>query len=281
MTLGERLTALRNQHGLSQSELAEKLNVSRQSVSKWETDTSIPELDKLIQLSEQFDITLDALVKGETPQATKDVFGPTAAEPSAPEHPHSSGHTRTIIGVILLCFGALVWVILMVLGDVLSGLLFASPFLLCGAVCLIFRKNTGLWCVWVLFFAVNLYLRYATGITWRLTLLTLQYESSMNYVRLAFAWAELLCFLALFVITVLRFYKTPLSLSRRGIWLFVGGWLIFVLLFVPLRPDPQTIFSTLRYLLLDWFKFGLLTILVTTTLRLLKTLNRSGSKENG
>ena len=52
MTLGEKISALRNQHEMSQGDLAEKMNVSRQSISKWETDTSVPELEKLIQLSE-------------------------------------------------------------------------------------------------------------------------------------------------------------------------------------------------------------------------------------
>lgn len=68
MTLGEKISALRNQHEMSQGDLAEKMNVPRQSISKWETDTSVPELDKLIQLSEVFHITLDKLVKSDTLQ---------------------------------------------------------------------------------------------------------------------------------------------------------------------------------------------------------------------
>ena len=67
MTLGERLVRLRNQAGMSQDALAEKLGVSRQSVSKWETDASVPDLDKLVKLSEIFDRSLDELVKGEAP----------------------------------------------------------------------------------------------------------------------------------------------------------------------------------------------------------------------
>ena len=47
MTLGEHIQALRKDAGLSQEELGEKLGVARQSVSKWESDTTIPELDKL------------------------------------------------------------------------------------------------------------------------------------------------------------------------------------------------------------------------------------------
>lgn len=54
---------LRNQNGWSQEELAEKLNVSRQSVSKWETGTSIPDLDKIMLLSEIFGVTTDYLLK--------------------------------------------------------------------------------------------------------------------------------------------------------------------------------------------------------------------------
>ena len=68
MTLGERLTALRKNRGMSQDALAETLGVSRQSVSKWETDTSVPDLDKLVKLSDLFDISLDELVKGEKSQ---------------------------------------------------------------------------------------------------------------------------------------------------------------------------------------------------------------------
>ena len=51
MTLGERISALRTEKHMSQNELAEALNVSRQSISKWETDASVPELEKLIKLS--------------------------------------------------------------------------------------------------------------------------------------------------------------------------------------------------------------------------------------
>lgn len=69
MTLGERLARLRTQRGLSQDALAEALGVSRQSVSKWETDASIPELDKLVKLSDLFEISLDALVRGDAAPA--------------------------------------------------------------------------------------------------------------------------------------------------------------------------------------------------------------------
>ena len=52
MTLGESIVRLRKQKNWSQGDLADALEISRQSVSKWETDASIPELDKLLKLSE-------------------------------------------------------------------------------------------------------------------------------------------------------------------------------------------------------------------------------------
>lgn len=69
MTLGENIARLRAAKNRSQGELADALDVSRQSVSKWETDASVPELDRLVQLSELFNVSLDELVKGEAAKA--------------------------------------------------------------------------------------------------------------------------------------------------------------------------------------------------------------------
>ena len=64
MTLGQNIARLRTQKNLSQGDLADALEVSRQSVSKWETDASIPELDKLLRLAELFGVTTDYLLTG-------------------------------------------------------------------------------------------------------------------------------------------------------------------------------------------------------------------------
>ena len=64
MNFGLNLQNLRKKHNLSQEQLAEKLEVSRQAVSKWENGSSYPEMDKLIMLSELFNIDIDMLIKG-------------------------------------------------------------------------------------------------------------------------------------------------------------------------------------------------------------------------
>lgn len=63
MSLGENLQFLRKRNNITQEELAEKLEVSRQSVSKWESDASYPEMEKLIQLSQMFHCRIDDLIQ--------------------------------------------------------------------------------------------------------------------------------------------------------------------------------------------------------------------------
>ena len=75
MTLGQKIAILRNAMKLSQEQLAEKLEVSRQSVSKWESDKSMPEVNIILKLASEFNITLDDLLREEIPLA------PTYTEP--------------------------------------------------------------------------------------------------------------------------------------------------------------------------------------------------------
>jgi transcriptional regulator with XRE-family HTH domain len=70
MEFNNKLYQLRKQKGFSQEELANRLNVSRQTISKWEIGDSTPDLEKLVAISDLFDVSLDSLVKGkeEEPQ---------------------------------------------------------------------------------------------------------------------------------------------------------------------------------------------------------------------
>lgn len=70
MILAEKIMCLRKQRGLSQEELAEFLDVSRQSVSKWESASSIPDIQKIIKMSEIFQVTTDYLLKDELEEDT-------------------------------------------------------------------------------------------------------------------------------------------------------------------------------------------------------------------
>ena len=109
MTLGEKILALRTQKEMSQEDLAAALEVSRQSVSKWETDQSVPDLDKIIRLADLFGVTVDQLVReGERPEPP---------EPPEPQvvyvaegrrgltGPQKLGVCLEVLGAILLLLG--------------------------------------------------------------------------------------------------------------------------------------------------------------------------------
>ena len=63
MSLGEKLSKLRKEYNYTQEQLADILGVSRQSISKWESDIAYPETDKLIELGKLFDCSMDYLLK--------------------------------------------------------------------------------------------------------------------------------------------------------------------------------------------------------------------------
>lgn len=73
MEFHNKLYNLRKQKGLSQEELANRLNVSRQTISKWEVGDSTPEMEKLIAISDLFGISLDELVMDKAPVKTEEV----------------------------------------------------------------------------------------------------------------------------------------------------------------------------------------------------------------
>lgn len=149
MSLGTNISRLRAEKRLSQGDLAEVLEVSRQSVSKWETDSSVPDLDKLIKLSQLFRVTLDELVTGAEPQLKVET-PPVMVSPSMPG--------RKIAGIILFCMAFLAFLIPTVLGGILVGLILAVPFLVCGIICFLVRKRPGLWCAWAAYLAVYIFL---------------------------------------------------------------------------------------------------------------------------
>ena len=80
-TLGRRIQEGRRAAGLSQESLGERLGVSRQAVSKWESDASVPDLENLIAMSRIFGVTIGALLGVE----------PAAEEPTEEDSPEAPG----------------------------------------------------------------------------------------------------------------------------------------------------------------------------------------------
>ena len=71
MQLGNQIHQLRKLSGMTQEQLAEKLNVSRQTVSKWESDTTMPDLESMVRICRIFQLSLDELVLKEEESMTE------------------------------------------------------------------------------------------------------------------------------------------------------------------------------------------------------------------
>lgn len=105
MLLAEKITELRKKQGWSQEELAQKLDISRQSVSKWESGGAMPDLDKIIKLSSIFGVSTDYLLKGEEETfhgTDNNIYEDAECEPDNVKHISRSEAERymnTVFGV--------------------------------------------------------------------------------------------------------------------------------------------------------------------------------------
>lgn len=194
MNLGENIYKLRTERNLSQEELAQALEVSRQSVSKWETGASQPELDKLLRLSKVFGVTLDELVTG------KGASQPKTHKKTVP--------VQRILGLLLFGGGLLALVLGWFFGDGQGMGLLALPLLLCALVCLFGKKNQTLWCLWILCLVPGAWLAPGLG--------------------------RLVCTLVPAAATVAVFYKKPIEVSWKTVVPAVLGWLLLGLSLLPL-----------------------------------------------
>lgn len=115
MTFSEKLYSLRKSRGLSQEQLAQELNVSRQAVSKWEARYAVPETEKLLAISKFFGVSMDYLMN--------DDWDTPSPAPTTP------GKQRLLPGILLCAGGAvcmIVWGLLSILLPRLSGQISAS-----------------------------------------------------------------------------------------------------------------------------------------------------------
>lgn len=233
MTLGERIAYYRGVLGLSQGELAEKLGVSRQAVSKWETDAGLPDLDRLIALSGLFDITLDELVKGSAPSpapadGAQAASFPPEASPAAAEKPAekpASGGQKTV-GYILLGVGLLCAVLALFLNWAL--LIPAGYLLICAVLCLTLRRYAGRVILGGTLYAVLLTCQRWTGMPGLGSIINpVVYQSEFYGIGVWVTWG-LWAVLVLYVVLALRHTRwqryTPLALGWTVV-LGLSGWL--------------------------------------------------------
>lgn len=234
MTLGERIRQFRTAHGLSQGDFAERMDVSRQSVSKWENDLAVPELDKLIRMSTLFGVTLDTLACGEE-EPHKATAETDAVKAAASVQASGISGTRKIIGTILLCTAALLFVLLSFLGGILSGLVLSLPFAVIGIYCLVIRRYLGLWIGWTIVLMTDVFIQFATsasrGVLWNFIKVPAYREMVGLTPQLILSFLLNLLVLGMVFCTLFVFRKyTPLPGRKnilRTVFVLVGRILIW------------------------------------------------------
>ncbi len=230
MTLGEKIAKLRTMRNMSQSDFAEQIKVSRQSVSKWETDASIPELDKLIQISNFFGITLDELVKeyhveNEKSHAETEIHlhsktkEPADSKTASFEHARIHSTQRTI-GFILLAVGLFGLLIGFLTLNILI-IIITAYMILCGILCLIVKRRVGIFIGWITFLPLAFLMRFVTASSMHAVFIPYFYfhAESFSPFILVFSYLMWVFFITLFFLTL---QKTRLQKYR----FLLLGWII-------------------------------------------------------
>lgn len=236
MTLGQRITEYRTKARLSQDSLAELLEVSRQSVSKWETDASVPELNKLVRLSQVFGVSLDELVKGES--AEKSCAEETLAASGQPLQDTAAmaetlrSHRQKIAGIVLLTVCGVACFLQIGL------IMLVWPLLVIGLLCLVTKRVTGLGIGWLLWLAVAVMSYGFTSVNLFMVFHREVYR--IMPVQVVIAWS-LWGFLAVLAIVTARRFRAgktelpgwPVIGVMAAVWLVMvlGYWYIFGLHF--------------------------------------------------
>ena len=213
MELGNNIYRLRTKQRMSQGDLADALEVSRQSVSKWETGSAVPELDKLIKMSKLFGISLDELVNGKPP-ATSEPQPTTVIYQSVPSEPMAANR---IVGFVLLGLGVLAFVVLTLYGyfegNIFLGLL-SFPLFLNGIVCLLSEKHTAFSIVWtnfILFWIFNF-------------VVLLSITETAGFILIGFSMAAV----AMVGWSLFKLYRGHFSIGKVGIIL----WTVILIIFL-------------------------------------------------
>ena len=113
MNIGENIYKYRTANNMSQTDLANALEVSRQSVSKWENNSAVPDLERIIKMSKLFDVTLDELVYGEKPKPP----APPAPPSDVVQQLTLNVKPKTVAGCFMLIFGMVFFLLSIFWGD--------------------------------------------------------------------------------------------------------------------------------------------------------------------
>ncbi len=206
MTFGERLYQLRKEKNLSQEDLAERLAVSRQSVSRWENGSATPDFEKTVLLSELFETTTDYLLKGTMSLPTPN------AESENPPTEFSLPTWRKVLSAVFLVLSGIATLIGLFFGGWWDYYLYVPlPLAIMGLVLLFSKKRTLLRIIWTLYLSTTTLLYTSFSWHWSQAFLLFRPHLSGFDHYIPSGFALLLLMLALVIYTALTLRKQPIK----------------------------------------------------------------------
>ena len=228
MNLGENIYRFRTEKNMSQGDLADALDVSRQSVSKWENNSATPELEKLIKMSSLFGISLDELVSGKAPQPCNEeadpLKDPVPKVINIEKTVFSTIKRQYIIGIVIL-FCTLIYAIILHNRrfDVEEMLFMVFPVAACGVVYL-FTAHPLFYCGWLV----------ALGYWLHFFILFHQWEEYSLLIILGVAFVA--------TMAIRTIYIAQNGIIKIPAWLLVTGGIVLLLLLCLLAMNTVTAF---------------------------------------
>ncbi len=263
MSIGTKIFELRKAMNLSQEELADMLDVSRQSVSKWETDAAVPDLEKLCKLCDVFDITLDELAGREMNRKNNDNAN-TSTEKT--EHPTAQ---QKIIGYILLSVSLFAGILIWIFAENEDQLYIPLPIIVsaltCSLICLFVKEKAGYWCAWSAAAPIVLFSPHTVG---------LPALSLINTNLIAFA-------IIMALVARKLFENKKITINRKKNILVIFGWTALIgLRVVSYVSVLNTIISSsvalLPYVAVDLIVYVGTSLLLTYTVCYITNVKRNG-----
>ena len=290
MQLHENIYRLRTARNMSQGDLAEALEVSRQSVSKWETGAAIPDLDKLIRMSQLFEVTLDDLVSDEEIQPA-----PPSPILTTVERVHQRKASGVAFGIVFLCLSVLVYWLFSRSDGFLNGFLLALPLSVCGVLCLCLKSRRALWCCWVLFISMAFRLFIGTSVDllpfWYYFSPLVLAPSSSSIITVLIGLGSNAIAIALGVWTVLSYRELASRRGGKSNTFLIVGWSLTAIpeLLDSICSTMRTYYSVrvldyaaqtlYRYLsfILHWIHFAAIVFMLIVTVGTIRALRSRSS----
>ncbi len=243
MNFGERIYELRSKAGMSQGDLADRLDVSRQAVSKWENNSAVPDLDKLLKMCELFSVSLDELVKGEKLQKGKQQDKKTEiTEESAPvlnsvpeNRDNGKLPVRKIFAFIFFGFTMLIAVLSLCLGDI-DIITLSIPFISFGLICWFCKNHTGLNCLWFFYIFFEIYSTFMTSLNFNVYAIRMAFND-IRYLFIGLAALTVNLFMIVFTVSKVKNRPIKKTLNAKtGLVVRWGLLAVFYLVTMPIAP---------------------------------------------